>query len=1081
MSYTVTIPFFAFKLHYTTGSPGLTPLHNLGLMRFSQSLEKVADSFAHDYQRFVTNKGKLKDIMDHWQSGKFIKSKVLIPIPKSKDGFSYPNIELEFDFFYKKNERGFWCVVPALRLEAFAETEQEIESNLIGVILQDFKRTRRLNSVHGIVDAIWYKEIELLQHDIEIKFPTPSELLDTQELQSDEWLPKVATKLQIEEQTTYGRAAEMNRLIRAMKGNSIRNVLLVGASGVGKTALVWELAYRRKEEEFRGQIWETSASVLIKELIQDTGWQDNIISLVKELTSKGDILFVRNLLELFEVGKYQGNNISIAEYLLPYISRGELTIISECTNEEKGIIELRSSNFLSNFQIISMEAPKDDLEDIILKKVKDLSAKNKIQIEAEAIEETIRLNKRFTPYSGFPGKPIRFLESILLNQISAKGRESMIEISRSKVIGHFCEETGMPPFMIDPIIPMSPSQIKAQFNNAVFGQESAVESVVNMLSTVKTGLSKTGKPIASFLFVGPTGVGKTELAKVLSAFMFGSRDRMTRFDMSEYSSYDAVSKLLGAGFYTDGLLTSTVRREPFCVLLFDEIEKAHPDFYDLLLQMLSEGRLTDSRRKLVNFCSTIIIMTSNIGAAAMQRRTIGPENKNQHKEISQRYLRAVQDYFKPEIYNRIDQVIPFETLSQDTVRFVVEREVESLKKREGIRYRRMDLTIEEEVLDYLSKKGYDSRYGARYLQRVLRQELIIPLSKKVNVFDLDDQLIVNISVENKRIKIIVDSDPLGLDLLFEEIEKFDYADLTGEYRRQMQKFQSGFLFTQLMSDLDILIRKKNKLGERFWEEKGRSEKYSILLNLKSEVEIQAMEMEKLETNFSLACMELEDYKTEWTEQLGKWKADFFELKVKNLMQANPMNGNGRVRIYGKNIQPLMDFYMEFFIKKGFEFSMQTVWYRDSFYNEKIELINKKGKVHSESRKEYYVRDWMDKSDENFEPEEVQDVFCGVDFLLVGKCPKLYLQNESGMQRWKMAPKEEYTYISEVVEINAPFPDNIHKKAFFESKNPFRIVEPLFLEDKNLNIKREVMKGNYLDLIIPILDDRFGLSVDLAVL
>lgn len=1081
MPYTVTIPFFAFKIHYTTGSPGLTPVQDMGLMRFSQSLEKVAKSFASDYQKHVINKGKLKDVLSYYHKEDFIKSKILIPIPKSDDGYSYPNIELEFDFFYQKNQRGFWCVIPALKMETIAAAEDEIESTLIAAASQEFRRTGRLNAVSGIVDAIWYDEIELLRHDIEIEFPTPIELDNVQELKNEEWLPNVATKLEINEKTTYGRASELNRLVRAMKGSSSRNVLLVGASGVGKTALVWELEHRRKEEDFRGQIWETSASVLIKELTRDTGWQDNIVPLVKELTLKGDILFIRNLLELFEVGKYQGNKISIAEYLLPYISRGELTIISECTNEEKGIIELRSSNFLSNFEIISMETPKDDLEDIILKKVKDLSDKNKIKIENEAIEETIRLNKRFTPYSGFPGKPIRFLESILLNQVSAGERESIIEISRSEVIGHFCEETGMPAFMVDPIIPMHLNQIKTQFNNSVFGQELAVESVVNMLSTIKTGLSKTGKPIASFLFVGPTGVGKTELAKVLSEFMFGSRDRMTRFDMSEYSSYDAVSKLLGAGFYSDGLLTSTVRREPFCVLLFDEIEKAHPDFYDLLLQMLSEGRLTDSRRKLVNFCSTIIIMTSNIGAAAMQRRTIGPENKNHNKEISQRYLRAVQDFFKPEIYNRIDQVIPFEPLSQDTVRFVVEREIEALKKREGIRFRRMDLSIEEEVLDYLSKKGYDSRYGARYLQRTLREELIIPLSQKVNDFDLDDQLIVNIYMKNKCIEILVDADPLGLDLFMEEIEKINYADLTGEYRRQMQQFQSGFLYTQLMSDLDILIRKKNKIGEKFWEDKGRAEKYSNLLSLKSEVETQQMAIEELETNFSLACMELQEYKTEWSNQLEQWKADFFELKIRNLMQSDPMNRSGRVRIYGKNIQPIMDFYVEFFIKKGFDFSIQTVWFRDSFYNEKIELINKKGKANTAIRKEYYVRDWVDKSNKNLEPEEAQDIFCGVDFLIVGRCPKLYLQNESGMQRWKMNPKEEYIFISEVVDMNAPFPKNIHKKSFFDSKNPFRIVEPLFLEDKNLSIKREVIKSNYLDLIIPILDNQFKVSINLAVL
>lgn len=1080
MPYTVTIPFFAFKLHYTTGSPALTPLQDLGLMRFSQSLEKVANTFAHEYQKNVVNSGNLMDIMDQWQVGDFIKSKILVPIPKSRDGFSFPAIDLEFDFFYKKNEKGFWCIIPTLKLEAFAETEKEIEHTLIGVILQDFRRNRRLNSVHGIVDAIWYDEVELLQHDVKINFPTPSELANSEELKSEEWLPKVATKLRINEKVTYGREMELNRMVRTMKGNSLRNVLLVGASGVGKTALVWELEHRRKNENFRGEIWETSASVLIKELTQDTGWQDNIIPLIKELTTKGDILFVRNLLELFEVGKYQGNSISIAEYLLPYISRGELTIITECTHEEKGIIELRSSNFLSNFQVISMEAPTDDLEEIILKKVMDISSKNKIELEEEAIKETIRLNKRFTPYSGFPGKPIRFLESILFSQISAKERTSIIDISRSEVIRYFCEETGMPSFMVDPKIPMHPAQIKAKFNNSVFGQENAIESVVNMLSTVKTGLSKTGKPIASFLFVGPTGVGKTELAKVLSEFMFGSRDQMIRFDMSEFSSYDAVSKLLGTGYYSDGLLTSTVRREPFCVLLFDEIEKAHPDFYDLLLQMLSEGRLTDSRRKLVNFCSTIIIMTSNIGATAMQRRSIGPENANQNKAIKQRYLRAVQDYFKPEIYNRIDQVIPFEPLSQETVRFVVEREIEALRKREGIRYRRMDLNIEEEVLDYLSTKGYDSRYGARYLQRALRQELIIPLSKKINAFDLDDQLIVTVGLLNERIEISVDSDPLGLDLLFEEIEKFDYADLAGEYRRQMQRFQGGFLHTQLMSDLDILIREKNKLGDRFWEEKGRAERYSVLLGLKSEMETQAMVMEKLETDFSLACMELQGYKTEWVNQLEQWKHEFFELKVKNLILAKPKHERGSIRVYGKNLQPVIDFYTSFFQKKAFEFSTQTIWYRDSFFNEKIELINPKGQNTSAPRKEYYLRDWVDQSDKNLSPEQPKDILCGIEFSIEGRCPLLYFQKESGMQKWKMAPKEEYTYIIEVTDQHSSYPEEIHKKSFFDSKRPYRLVEPLFLEDKNLDIKREVVKGNHHDLIISVLDKRFEVAVNLAV-
>ena len=287
----------------------------------------------------------------------------------------------------------------------------------------------------------------------------------------------------------------------------------------------------------------------------------------------------------------------------------------------------------------------------------------KIKVQPDAIEETLRLNKRFSPYSGFPGKPIRFLEGILLNKKSSN--KSAESLTRSEVIQTFCEESGMPQIMVDPDIPMNPKQVKAQFNNEVFGQKKAINSVVNMLSTVKAGLSKSGKPIASFLFVGPTGVGKTELAKVLSKFMFGSREKIVRFDMSEYAGSDVVNKLLGSGYYSDGLLTSTVRREPFCVLLFDEIEKAHPVFYDFLLQILSEGRLTDSKGKLVNFCSTIIIMTSNIGATRATQRavTLLKNDKNKNKDLAQKFLSAVKDHFKPELYNRIDEVIAFDSVS----------------------------------------------------------------------------------------------------------------------------------------------------------------------------------------------------------------------------------------------------------------------------------------------------------------------------------------------------------------------------------------------------------------------------------
>ena len=861
---------------------------------------------------------------------------------------------------------------------------------------------------------------------------------------------------------TYGRVNELDQLARAIKGKFNKSVILVGASGVGKTALVWELVRQKYKFGIKANFFETTASTMIKELTRETGWQDNLVYLCKELSKKGDILFIRNLLELFEVGQYEGNSVSMAEYMRTFVSRGEIILISECTDEEFARIELNSPNFLSMFQILRLEEPKTDLEEIIVNKTNQVAQLERISIEQEAIKETVRLNRRYTPYSGFPGKPIRFLEGILLNQKNAKrtqekeNKESLVDftLDRSTVIEYFCEETGMPTFMVDPAVPMVLSDIKAFFRSNVFGQDKAVNSVVDLLASVKTALTRGGKPIASLLFVGPTGVGKTEMAKVLAEFMFGSRDRMIRFDMSEYSNPYSVMRLTGVSYFEDGLLTSAVRREPFCVLLFDEIEKANDTFYDLLLQMLGEGRLTDSSGKLVNFCSTIIIMTSNIGAAKLQNNKVSWRKELDVQSVTDHFMSAVRKHFRPELFNRIDQVIPFEPLTKDIIRFIVNREITLFKKREGIKYRKMDFYIDNEVFDYLGEVGYDVKYGARQLQRAIREKLIIPLAHQLNSYDFDDQLVVNVHQKDEQPLISIEADPLKLELLLEELAQNDYADQASDLRRHIYQLMEGRFFIRLLSELDMMERKKKRNETKFWKDKTHAETYGYYLTTKQNVEAMAQLIEEYEIEFALVCMDMKRYETKMIDNIKAWEKDYFDLKIELFNRINKQSNICYFGIYGAHLERMVNLYLKLFDLKDFKLDILSVWYRESYYNE---LIDVKEEIEDEEtgrisiiekkvpRAKYIIRPFYRYKDDAYEPEKKNDRLLGIEVKIKGNCPYLYLEDESGLQVWKQNVKNlKYWVICQ--EDPYKTPKDAYRKSFWDNKRSRRTISEEHIRD-----------------------------------
>jgi len=1061
----------------------LTPLNDKDAIRIDQSFEIVAGKYAEIVQRELLNKGKTRQLLSEFQEEEFQKKTLQVEFPKAADGYSHPAFSLMFDYFYADSPSGTHAVVPTIGIEAFADTPEKIEKNLEETIRIEFARHKRLNALQQVVSTIWYEGVKLLRTDMQLRALSPAEVEAAEKEDAEKLLPQAAQKLKFYRQIAYGVEDNLEQLAKALKNRYNQNVILVGPSGVGKTALVWEAVRRQEMLKFKGDIWETTASKLIKELTADTGaWENNMALFCQELTGSDNILFIRNLMELFEVGQYAGSDVSLADFLRNYISRGEVVLISECTEEELARIELRSSNFLSFFQILRIREPTRNLEDIILKKVKDIASGRRVSISADAIREVIRLHRRFVPYAGMPGRPIRFLESMLLNKKVEKNQPTII--TRSEVIEHFCEETGMPVFMVDPNIQMDTTKVRAEFHSSVYGQDKAVNSIVGILAAVKAALTRTSKPIASFLFVGPTGVGKTELAKVLAQFMFSSRQRMIRFDMSEYSDPVTVMRLIGSDYFSDGLLTSAVRREPFCVLLFDEIEKAHPSFYDLLLQMLGEGRLTDNQGKLVNFCSTIIIMTSNIGASSLQHSRIGWNSEIEAQEVTDHFMNAVQKHFRPELFNRIDQVIPFEPLDRFTIRFVVEREIKLIRQREGIRYRRMDLNISEEVLDFIGERGYHDRYGARYLQRFIRQELITPLARALNAYDPEDQLSATVKIVEDQLKIEITEDPLGLDLLLEELEKINQSNHASSLRRMMYRLQDGDAYHQLMSQLDDLERARRH--QDFWKNTAQVQRYNDLLQIKEKVRTLSEAIEQSELELSLSSLGFATYKQAFYQKVEQWEKEFDQLKRYAHSALSPKTNICFFAIYGTKLKPIVDFYLEIFNKKKWTFTAQSVWFRESYYNEQIERksFDKDGnEVTTWEARAEYIEQSCDPEEENWHLQApgADDRLYGIKLTLFGENVYLYLEDEDGVHRWHLSDQFDELYSVWTNTGIFAKPRNIHRMEFYQSGILRRFYKPPIITDDVYNINRELGKMRLSELILEELEDRFSRNLNAVLL
>ena len=539
----------------------------------------------------------------------------------------------------------------------------------------------------------------------------------------------------------YSRAFGREDLVEDVAGRLRRekaNVLLVGEGGIGKTAVLVD-AVRRVERadeaerddddallrQVRHRFWSTSGGRLIAGMKYLGQWQERTEEVVEELGRIDGYLCVENLLDLLSAaGRSAGDGP--AAFLRPYLERGELRMVGEATPAELDACRRLLPGFTDLFQIVRVPAFTRAEALAVLDKVASVRLANlRIGFDKGVVETVHRLFARFQPYEAFPGRAAGFLRDLLDRAARAKSAEAAA-VTVPMVLAEFVRRTGLPELFLRDDLTLERPAVLSAFESQVIGQPAACRAAADLVVTFKAGLNDPGRPVGVLLFCGPTGVGKTELARAIAAYFFGhgaeAESRLIRLDMSEYAGFGAAERLLTAPDGGAGDLIKRMRRQPFSVVLLDEIEKAAPEVFDVLLGVFDEGRLTDRLGRTTSFRSAVIILTSNLGAGSGGAVGFG-------KAAPPAYESEALAFFRPEFFNRIDAVVTFDPLSAETIRLVTEKELRGIAAREGFAKAGLRLTWSAEVVAHLSAKGYDRRYGARPLQRTIETLVVAPLAR----------------------------------------------------------------------------------------------------------------------------------------------------------------------------------------------------------------------------------------------------------------------------------------------------------------------------------------------------------------